>query len=148
MTTSNHLLVGTLIALTVKEPILVIPLALLSHFALDMLPHFGNTKTGLTATQIFRRYLSFEIFGIIGLVLLLSTGIYGFNLITLAAVVTVLPDLEWPVRYAFFEARGKIPPATISSKYHKKIQWCEREWAAVVEILFFVGGFWLLHSLL
>jgi hypothetical protein len=41
MTGFNHGMAGAVIALTVKQPVLAVPLAFLSHFATDMIPHFG-----------------------------------------------------------------------------------------------------------
>ena len=148
MTTSNHMLTGSIIALALKNPLYVLPAAFLSHFVLDMLPHFGNTDSKLNSKQLFRKYLSFEIFGSLGIVVLLSTGSYGLNLMTSAAMLSILPDIEWPVRYLFFASKGKQPPATFTAHIHKRIQWCEREWAAIIEILFFIVGFILFKSLL
>ena len=41
MTTTAHALTGAAIAVVIKKPKLAIPLAFLSHFACDALPHFG-----------------------------------------------------------------------------------------------------------
>ena len=41
MTIANHVIAGSIIGLTIKEPILAIIVAFTSQFAMDMLPHFG-----------------------------------------------------------------------------------------------------------
>lgn len=40
MTATNHALTGAVIALAINEPWLAIPLAFLSHFAIDAIPHW------------------------------------------------------------------------------------------------------------
>jgi len=147
MTTSNHALVGSLIALSLKQPALVIPLAFVSHYILDVLPHFGNTNPSLDAHQKFRKHLFVEVLGLVGLILLIATGIYGWNLVTIAAIIATLPDIEWPLRYIFFTAKGEKPRDTLTSRLHKRIQWCEREWGLIVEIIFFAAGYALLISM-
>src|SRR5687767_11983718 len=42
MTGLNHVLTGSAIAIAIQQPLLVAPLAFLSHFILDSLPHFGG----------------------------------------------------------------------------------------------------------
>ena len=146
MTTSNHILVGTLIAVTVKQPALVLPLAFASHFVLDSLPHYGYDGNGYGEALKYKTTFIMEVLGLFGIILLLSTGIYGLNLPTLAAVVAVSPDIEWPYRYFFFERRGLVPVDTPFTKFHKKIQWCERQWGIFVEVPFFIAGYILLLS--
>lgn len=143
MTTSNHLLAGSIIALTVKEPVLVLPLAFLSHFLLDALPHYGINDAELDSKSKFKRYINVELVGLIGIIILLNTGQYGWNLVSLAAFLAVLPDIEWPVHYFFFIAKGKKPPSTITSRFHESIQWSERRWGIFLEIIYFVCGYLL-----
>src|SRR5437868_12727087 len=45
MTATSHALVGTVIAAKVGDPLLAIPLALLSHLILDMIPHWDVLTT-------------------------------------------------------------------------------------------------------
>lgn len=42
MTAVNHAAAGAIIALTIKQPILAVVLAFISHFFMDALPHFGG----------------------------------------------------------------------------------------------------------
>jgi len=148
MTTGNHVLTGVIIATVAVEPILVIPLAFASHFALDSLPHFGYRGGGYGEAMKHKSVYVVEILGLVGLILLASTGVFGWNIATLAAVIAVSPDFEWPYRYIFYERKGLTPPASFLTKFHQKIQWCERPWGAYIEALFFVGGFLLLSSIL
>jgi hypothetical protein len=47
MTGFNHGMTGAAIALAVKQPALAVPLAFLSHFVTDMIPHFGLNEQEL-----------------------------------------------------------------------------------------------------
>lgn len=147
MTTSNHILAGTLIAVTVKEPALVIPLAFLSHFLLDAIPHYGYDGSGYEEAMKHKLTYLVEALGLIGIVLLLMTGLYGWNLALLASIIAVSPDIEWPYRYLFFERKHLEPPRTLLTDIHKKVQWCERAWGIIPEVLFFTGGYLLLLHL-
>lgn len=147
MTTSNHLLVGSLIAVTIKEPALVVPLAFLSHFVLDMLPHYGYNGNGYGVAIQHKTTYYMEGFGLLAILALLATGIYGWNIILLAALLAVSPDFEWPYRYFFFERKGVVPRDTLFTKFHKKIQWGERWWGIFIEIPFFIAGYLILLTL-
>lgn len=137
MTTANHVLVGTLIAVTVKQPALVLPLAFASHFVLDALPHFGYSGSGYGVAFRHKAFFAMEFFGLTGIALLLATSLYGFNLVLLASIIAVSPDFEWVYRYFLYERKGLKPPKTFLTDFHKKIQWCERSWGMIPEIIFF-----------
>lgn len=141
MTTSNHVLAGALIAATVQEPVLVVPLAFLSHFLLDALPHYGLAGEGYSEALKHKTTYVTEALGAIGLMLLLASGVFGWNIFLLAAVVAVAPDLEWMQRYFLFERKGLEPPKTVLTDIHQKIQWCERKWGIAFEIAFFAIGY-------
>lgn len=151
MTATNHALTGAVIALVVKKPELAIPLAFVSHFALDMIPHFGykdNVDFGTALKHKLTKYvvaldpLLFIIF--LGLLLHYSAGIW----IYVAAFVAMIPDFEWLLAYYGFERRGNKPWRSVFAKFHSNIQWCERLWGGFVEIAWYLGGLWLLSILL
>lgn len=144
MTAANHILTGSLIAFAVKQPAYAIPLSFASHFVLDSLPHFGWHEQGFGALLKHKLTYFVEFLGLLGIVFLAATGIFGWNLVTLCALIAVSPDLSWVYRYVFYERRHKKPPDTFLTTFHRRIQWCERPWGALVEIIFFVGFFALL----
>jgi hypothetical protein len=139
MTTSNHVLVASLIAVTIKDPVIVLPLAFLSHFILDALPHYGYAGHG-GYIEAFKHKTTFvmEGLGLIGIVILLFTIHFSVCVVTAAVILSILPDFEWVIRYFFYERKGLKPPNTLTSRFHNKIQWCERPWGIFVEIGFFV----------
>jgi hypothetical protein len=139
MTVSNHVVVASLIAVTIKDPAIVLPLAFLSHYILDALPHFGYPGHGGYNEGIkYKPTYVMEGFNLIGIVILLFTVHFSVWVVTAAIILSLLPDFEWPFRYIFFERKGLKPPNTITARFHQKIQWCERWWGIFVEVGFFV----------
>lgn len=138
MTTSNHILAGSIIALAVKQPLLVIPLAFTSHFVLDALPHYGYDGSGYAEAAKYKMTYVMEFLGLVGLVLLVLSGAFTQPIVLVGAFFAVLPDFEWPYRYFFFERKGLEPPKTFLTNFHLWIQWCERNWGIVPEVFFFI----------
>lgn len=144
MTTSNHVLVGGSIALALHSSLLVIPLAFASHFVLDALPHYGYEGQGYKVGFKHKTTFIMEAFGLIGLLILLVTVNFFVWLTFIAAIVAVSPDFEWAYRYIFFERKNIKPKSGFFTRFHQKIQWCERKWGIVFEILFFIVGYTVL----
>lgn len=148
MTVSNHVLVGSAIALAVHQPILALPLAFGSHFALDALPHFGYPGQGYGEMFRHRLFYIAEGLDLAGLVLLILTINFTAPTTLVAAMLAVSPDLEWPYRYFLYERRGWRPPSTPLTKFHQQIQWGERPWGIAIEAVFFIVGYWLVRRYL
>jgi hypothetical protein len=142
MTASNHALTGAVIALAIRQPLMVIPLAVVSHFLLDALPHFG----GVPITS--RKFL-FILAGDAGIAagLLLSMFVLFqplWWLPLLGAVCAMSPDLMWFPNFIREITGRECKKPDVITKWHKKIQWYERPQGMVVE----VGWFILFMSLL
>lgn len=144
MTTANHALSGALISLVITQPAIALPVAFISHYALDALPHWGVNDNTKTPKEKFYAHVRYELVGALGIIALIFSGAYGWNFVLLASVVAILPDVEWPVRYLAFARQGKQPPATLTARFHKRIQWCERSWGAYVEVGTFIIGYFVL----
>ncbi len=146
MTTSNHLFAGAAIALTVQQPVMAVPLALLSHFVMDALPHYGYS--GLFG-DAFKHKLTWvvESVNLVGVPLLIYL-LWGQSIwIYVGALAAVTPDFMWVYRYARYERKGLDPGAHPITLFHKKIQWCERSWGVAIELVLFVLGIVLLVKL-
>lgn len=136
MIATNHAVTGALIATAIDKPLLALPLALASHFALDALPHFGYP-----GHNGFGQALKYKISKMVAIadpllliclvVLLWLSGATGY--IYLAALLAAAPDIEWLYDYFRFERSGKKPPSSWLAPFHKYIQWCERPWGIWVE---------------
>lgn len=138
MTTSNHLFAGAVIALTIKQPLLAAPLALMSHFVLDALPHYGHGGPGYGGLFKFKLTYLIEAFNLVGIPLLIYL-LWGQSIWVFAAALLALsPDFVWVYRYFWYERYGSLPPGSRFTRFHHRIQW-ERPWGITVELLALVG---------
>lgn len=134
MTGFNHALAGVGIAITVGNPILVAPIALVSHFLLDMLPHFYLKSFGDTTTRPYQRRLLWflAVDGVITLSFVIW-AIYLWPQLWLAIAVGVFfamaPDILWPLN-------GRVEALKKFFQFHQKIQWFENPWGALFEVPF------------
>lgn len=136
MTATNHAAVGALIAVTIKEPFLALPLAFLSHFVLDTFPHFGYETSGFgyyLKHKLSWLVLSLDLSGVITIaILLFGQPWYVYA----AALVAVSPDFVWLIRYLIGERGRNIIPVHTNffDRFHKSIQRLERPWGIAVEL--------------
>lgn len=132
MTGLNHAATGITIALLVKRPEIALPLAFVSHFVLDMMPH---SKVALSK-KAMTPYLIAEA---IACTLLTVTCMMLFPeywlLIGACAVLAFSPDFLWPFYY-----KGQLRHVRFFKQFyafHKKIQWSETYRGWLVEVLYF-----------
>jgi hypothetical protein len=135
MTGLNHVLTGTAIALAVKQPLLVAPLALASHFVLDATPHFDHPVYQY-GSKYFAAIMVADTVISVGSVL---TVCFLFPALAVAVIVgaifAILPDFFW----LYYYTHGR--PQWWFFKFHSKIQWFERTEGLLVE-----GSYLLLIS--
>jgi len=129
----NHTVFGSLIAVTIKEPALAIPLALVSHFVMDAIPHYGDDPKAPRGSKryIMRIFIDAIASILIGL-FFLSLNPPNPGLLIICALVAVLPDFLWPLAI-FIKHKG---PLWSFFKFHKKIQ-TESRMGIYVEIVWF-----------
>jgi len=139
----NHSLTGAATALAVNNPELVIPLAFLSHFAVDVIPHFHATTA---PPKVAKAVVYADFIVTIGLVVWLSvflkTNVAGWIIFS-GAIAALSPDFVWVWRYFKHRDVRKVASEPMSkfSKFHQQIQWSESHWGAIVEAcwaIFFV----------
>lgn len=139
MMATSHALSGAAIAIAVKEPMLALPLAFVSHFALDILPHIGFDEFGghLKKKVLFHRILKLD-----ALLLALFMAYLILNsagmLVIACVVLAGSPDAIWAYRYVFQEKFGqrKPRPKSLFSRFHSKIQWSQTLKGSFVEVPF------------
>lgn len=127
MTGLNHVLTGSAIALAVREPLLVAPLALLSHFVLDAIPHFDHPLYQY-GSKYFTRIMVSD--GVLSIGAVLAVVLFApalASVIILGAVFAILPDFFW----LYYYTHGR--PQWWFFRFHTKIQWFERPPGALVE---------------
>lgn len=132
MTGLNHVLTGTAIALAVRQPLLVVPLAFASHFLLDATPHFDHPVYRYGSKHFTKIMFTDGILsmGSVLLIMLLVPQLAG--VVALGALFAILPDFFW----LYYYTHGR--PQWWFFKFHSKIQWFERPPGALVELSYLV----------
>lgn len=146
MTATNHALTGAVIALSVKQPALAIPLAFLSHFVLDALPHYGVANGDVFERN--KKLLTKIVFSTDAVLFVVTLVWLGFffhaevsnTLLFWSAAAAYLPDLPWIYRFVREIRTRKWEPGGRYTRIHEKIQWGERPWGIIVEILWAIGA--------
>jgi len=143
---TNHAFAGALIGLTIHNPFVAIPAALVSHFVCDAIPHFGMGE-GFIKTKAFRRLLIADaaFCGLLVVFLAVVAPTQWF-LAAVCAFVATSPDLLWIPLYRR-TIQGKQFIFKGFYKFASDIQWFERPIGGLVELAWFVGGVLLVGSL-
>lgn len=142
----NHVVFGSLIGLTVSQPAIAAPLALSSHFVLDVIPHYGNDPRLIWRSKRYhQRILLDGIACLIYIGWLLSLRPPNAGLVVLCAFLALLPDLLWPFAIKLKD-RGLLRKFFI---FHKSIQNESRK-GIYVEMFWFLATsalvYWLATS--
>jgi len=148
----NHAFSGALLGLTVGEPWVAVPLAFLSHFAQDAVPHYdlpGDETARLRHTSFARQLVVDAVLcGILVLILALIRPKHWISA-AICAFLATSPDLMWIRK--FWQTRFKACESTNIfpwERFHTKIQWRTGRGLWWVEAMWFVGGSFLLWLLL
>ncbi len=143
MTATNHALTGAVIALMIKQPAVALPLAFTSHYILDALPHFGWNRNIIKrnkSTLFWIVLVTDVILLLLSLIILpISVTIVSTTIVMLAMLLSVSPDFAWVYRFFRELKTHRHTEGNITSRVHRKIQWCERPWGIFVEIGWFTG---------
>lgn len=145
MTGTNHGITGAVVALYVKEPLVAVPLAYLSHFACDAIPHFGvKDNPGQPDNELFGKKFN---------IILLTDFLVAVSLMALfgnwfpeqkwviwgCMVAAASPDLAWAYYHLYVEhVKRRKPKLDPVSKFHAWIQWSSSYPGAYVEAVWFV----------
>ena len=148
MTATNHAVAGALIAAVVRQPLWAIPLAFLSHFVMDAIPHFGIDEVGedvyarnrqRSFRWVVRADLLLALLSLVLLPIILQPIVPWYVTLT-CSIVAMSPDIAWVYRYVIEIHTGKLIPKNRFSRFHSWLQ-RERRRGIVLEI-----G-WLIASL-
>jgi hypothetical protein len=141
MTAINHSLTGVLIGLTVADPLLAMPLAFASHFALDSLPHFGFGGDGnskLKSKLFIGVLIADTILCLLLVALIVISRPTHWPLAIICGFLAASPDLLSFNR--FYSTLKRLPwKPNLYSRFAHKIQWFERPIGAVVEVVWFIS---------
>lgn len=134
---TNHMTTGAVIAFAIKQPAFALPLAFLSHFLLDALPHYGVKGEEHTFSRLTHAVIVTDIIIAMGFLLWLATS--GYYLAALAAVAAASPDAAWGYRVLQMHLYGRMKPQNMLTKFHAWIQWGERPWGLAVEAVYTIS---------
>jgi hypothetical protein len=144
----NHSLTGAIIGLSVGSPV-ALPLALASHYVLDVIPHSGNK----TSDEYNRKWVKSRLFAWL---LLIDAALCGLLVLVLAvtqpqhwplaalcAFVAAAPDF---LSVNYFRQIKTVKPwqPNLYTRFAHGIQWFEKPIGALVEVAWFVAGIILL----
>lgn len=152
MTLTNHALTGALVAVAVGHPAFAIPLALLSHFAIDALPHFGLPYTDVftrNKSRLFRAVVSLDtalFVAAFALLLVLANQTVPVWLVVVCILVACVPDFAWVARFIREVSTGQWHPEGRVNGLHKKVQWCEHPWGLIVEACWAIAMVYLITA--
>ena len=132
MTGFNHAASGGLIGALLPLP-LAIPIALASHFALDMLPHYGISHHHRDDSNFWR------IFGTVDAIAALALGMLALSWHRYAmfacGFVACSPDYIWVARVIRTRSFNLSDNNNWFTRWHANIQRYERPWGVWVELL-------------
>lgn len=139
MTGFNHGMTGAVIALSVHQPVLAVPLAFLSHFATDLIPHFGLSEDDLFNRHFNAILILDFVFAVFMMAILAIVFPSHLILIWLCMIAAASPDLMWAYHHLYV-ARYKKRPLKLGriAKMHHKIQWSQTFPGILVEASWFI----------
>lgn len=149
MTATNHALTGAAIGFIVGQPLIALPVAFLSHFVCDALPHFGSnqpTDKWLKSGR-FRNMLIVDASLCVILVLILAIlHPIHWQLASVCAFLATSPDLVWINHYWHLKTNNHNWKPSLFSRFAGWIQWFQKPIGLVVEAVWFLAiGFVLLN---
>lgn len=129
MTAPNHALTGALIGLSVAEPWVALPLALVSHLACDAIPHYDPAEQDIAKRISARSFIVQQLVlgaGLCGLVVLalIIARPHGWLTAGVCAFLATSPDMLWIPRFLSANRTGvDRPPTNWFLRFHQNIQW-------------------------
>jgi hypothetical protein len=140
MTGLNHAITGALVTAAIDKPALALPAALLSHFAIDAIPHWNYRFSPDIARRQTVMLADLALSSALILVLAVTVDANPY-LIILGGLLGILPDAMW-LRY-FLSGRPSVtgsPKRLINRlrKFHFWIQWSETSWGLAIEAVWFL----------
>jgi hypothetical protein len=150
----NHAMTGAIIGLVIGEPLAAIPVAFLSHYIMDVIPHHGEGEMGekqkleWIRSKLFRNliYADALLCGLLVLVLAISQPAHWL-LAAVCAFAAASPDLLSFNRYQKTLSK-KGWKAGWYTKFAGNIQWFERPIGGFVELAWFIAAVIILLPIL
>lgn len=142
----NHALTGALIGLTLDQPAIAMPVAFVSHFICDAIPHHG--AKGNDAHILKSAWFKYSLFidaalcGLVVLVLAISKPQHWITA-AICAFLAASPDFASFNKFQRVRHDQSFKPS-LFTRFAKRIQWFERPIGGGVEAAWLVAGVYLL----
>jgi hypothetical protein len=149
MIAPNHALTGALIGLSIGTPWIALPLAFLSHFICDAIPHYDVPGSELERIGSARLLYEQVLLGA-GLCFLLVMSLFvtkpeHWFTAAVCAFLATSPDLFWIPRFIHVRRTGKdVVLKSWFLRFHNWIQWKTAPRLIWVEIVWFTGSIGLM----
>ncbi len=146
MLSTPHLLVGAAIVKIVPDPAIGLPLAFLSHFALDSIPHWdGSPKAPFNTKTTVGIIVDYAIGA--SLVYLATVGFENQYFIWLGAFLGTLPDFILGTYKHYLSYFEKFRFIAIPNRFHMAIQRNVSFWPGLIISVVTSGiCLWILNS--
>ena len=140
MTGTNHGMTGAVIAVTIHQPAVALPLSFVSHFVCDAIPHFANPKIPFFSKKFNTILISDFVLAVICMIVLAVIFPSKMWLIWACMILAASPDLAWGY-YELYEKYlcKKEIKLDFISRFHVWIQWSQTVRGAYVELAWFVS---------
>jgi hypothetical protein len=136
MTATAHAVLGTVIAAKVGNPALAIPLAIASHIAADMFPHW-DTATNISRKGKRRAIIDSFIDLILGFLLSYAIVFFLFphtNLFYVLFLILISQSLDW-LMLPYYFLRIKFPLFVWAYKFQKSFNHSlDKPWGIINQI--------------
>lgn len=144
MTGTNHAITGAIIGMVVA-PVAAVPLAIMSHFALDSIPHYGDNSLSQSEQRFRRIVIADAVITVTFLVSILIIRPAHWGIAIIAALLAMSPDLMWLPNFMRASRGKQARPYNKVMHVHEKMQ-REHVWGWIVEaawLLIFLPVFYL-----
>ena len=126
----NHTLAGSIVALITPAPLVPV-VAFVSHFLLDLTPHFGRSDTVYPYTRSFKIWLVWDaLLCIAGLAFAISLFPDRWVIICVGAFFGTLPDFLWLLHHKWQPWFDKF------LDWAEWIQWGERPYGWIFDVFY------------
>lgn len=140
MTSANHALTGAFIGLAVGIPWIAVPVAFVSHFICDVIPHYDVPGATNEKRLASRRFWQLQIIlgGSLGVAVIAALAAIHrgqWLLAIICAAVAASPDILSLPRYISIKRTGHdIRERWWFWRFHHSIQWFQEPVGIIVEI--------------
>lgn len=131
----NHALTGGLVAVAIGNPVLALPAAVVSHFLIDMLPHWNYQVPG--GPKLRPIFIGIDILASAAVLIFIGQNLGAETPLFIAGgILGIAPDLMWApyILHSQPAPMDKNTPLHRLRRLHLKIQWSETARGLIVEI--------------